>query len=35
LPETPFGGFKDSGLGKEGGVEGLQEFMQVKYVSQM
>ncbi len=34
LPETPFGGFKDSGLGKEGGVEGLQEFMQVKYVSQ-
>ncbi len=35
LTETPFGGFKDSGLGKEGGVEGLQEFMQVKYVSQM
>ncbi|CAB3627474.1 NAD-dependent succinate-semialdehyde dehydrogenase [Achromobacter pestifer] len=35
LPETPFGGFKDSGLGKEGGVEGLQEFMQTKYVSQM
>ncbi|MBV7501440.1 MULTISPECIES: NAD-dependent succinate-semialdehyde dehydrogenase [unclassified Achromobacter] len=35
LPETPFGGFKDSGLGKEGGVEGLQEFMQVKYVSQV
>lgn len=35
LPETPFGGFKDSGLGKEGGMEGLQEFMQVKYVSQM
>lgn len=35
LPETPFGGFKDSGLGKEGGVEGLQEFMQVKYVSQL
>lgn len=35
LPETPFGGFKDSGLGKEGGVEGLQEFMQIKYVSQL
>ncbi|QKH38835.1 NAD-dependent succinate-semialdehyde dehydrogenase [Achromobacter pestifer] len=35
LPETPFGGFKDSGLGKEGGIEGLQEFMQIKYVSQM
>lgn len=35
LPETPFGGFKDSGLGKEGGIEGLQEFMQIKYVSQI
>lgn len=35
LPETPFGGFKDSGLGKEGGIEGLQEFMQIKYVSQL
>jgi succinate-semialdehyde dehydrogenase / glutarate-semialdehyde dehydrogenase len=25
LPETPFGGHKDSGIGSEGGIEGLQE----------
>lgn len=34
LPETPFGGHKDSGLGSEGGVEGLQEFLRVKCVRQ-
>ncbi|QDM27897.1 NAD-dependent succinate-semialdehyde dehydrogenase [Tardiphaga sp. vice304] len=34
LPETPFGGYKDSGVGSEGGVEGLQEFQTTKYVSQ-
>jgi len=34
LPETPFGGYKDSGVGSEGGIEGLQEFQSVKYVSQ-
>jgi succinate-semialdehyde dehydrogenase/glutarate-semialdehyde dehydrogenase len=33
-PETPFGGVKDSGLGKEGGIEGLEAFTQYKYVSQ-
>jgi succinate-semialdehyde dehydrogenase / glutarate-semialdehyde dehydrogenase len=33
LPETPFGGFHLSGLGIEGGVEGLRAFQRVKYVS--
>ncbi len=33
-PETPFGGYKESGLGSEGGIEGLQEFQNIKYVSQ-
>lgn len=27
----PFGGFKDSGVGKEGGVRGLEEFLRFKY----
>lgn len=31
LPETPFGGHKDSGLFSEGGMEGLQAFQNVKY----
>jgi len=35
LPETPFGGLGDSGFGSEGGVEGLQAFTIVKYVSQV
>jgi succinate-semialdehyde dehydrogenase/glutarate-semialdehyde dehydrogenase len=34
LPETPFGGHKDSGLGSEGGIEGMQEFLRVKCVRQ-
>jgi len=35
LPETPFGGLKDSGLGKEGGIEGLEQFLNTKYISQL
>lgn len=34
LPETPFGGIKDSGLGLEGGIEGVQAFMLTRFVSQ-
>jgi aldehyde dehydrogenase (NAD+) len=30
--ETPFGGFKDSGLGRENGREGLEEYLQTKSV---
>ena len=35
LPETPFGGVKDSGFGHEGGIEGLQVYMQPKLISHM
>lgn len=31
--EAPFGGVKDSGYGAEGGPEGLQAFMHLKYVN--
>ncbi len=30
--EVPFGGIKDSGMGREGGREGLQSFLETKYV---
>jgi len=33
LPETPFGGVKDSGHGREGGSEGLESYTVVKNVS--
>ncbi len=33
LPETPFGGVKDSGYGREGGPEGLESYTVVKNVS--
>jgi succinate-semialdehyde dehydrogenase/glutarate-semialdehyde dehydrogenase len=33
-PETPFGGVKDSGYGSEGGIEGLQAYLNTKFVSQ-
>ena len=31
--QAPFGGFKESGLGREGGSEGLEAFLETKYVS--
>lgn len=30
--EIPIGGFKESGIGREGGIEGLREYMEVKSV---
>ncbi|MEM5500417.1 NAD-dependent succinate-semialdehyde dehydrogenase [Ahrensia kielensis] len=32
-PETPFGGIQDSGYGSEGGIEGLDAFMQTRLVT--
>ena len=29
---SPFGGYKDSGLGRESGQEGIREYLQVKSV---
>ena len=29
---APFGGYKDSGLGRENGIEAIQEFLQSKTV---
>ncbi|MGU3540819.1 NAD-dependent succinate-semialdehyde dehydrogenase [Methylobacterium sp. A54F] len=34
LPETPFGGVKDSGYGSEGGAEALEAYLATKFVSQ-
>ena len=31
-PAAPFGGVKQSGLGREGGREGIEEFLETKYV---
>ncbi|MDX5980656.1 NAD-dependent succinate-semialdehyde dehydrogenase [Exiguobacterium profundum] len=32
-PQAPFGGWKESGLGREGGHHGIEEFLEVKYIS--
>jgi len=32
-PAAPFGGTKQSGLGREGGHEGMKEFMETQYIS--
>ncbi|MBO8162592.1 MAG: NAD-dependent succinate-semialdehyde dehydrogenase [Brevibacillus sp.] len=31
--QAPFGGFKESGIGREGGYYGLEEFLETKFVS--
>ena len=33
IPETPYGGFKQSGTGKELGEEGLEEYLRTKNIS--
>ncbi|MDV2684274.1 NAD-dependent succinate-semialdehyde dehydrogenase [Alkalihalophilus lindianensis] len=32
-PQAPFGGFKQSGIGREGGHYGLDDYLEIKYVS--
>jgi succinate-semialdehyde dehydrogenase/glutarate-semialdehyde dehydrogenase len=32
-PSAPFGGVKQSGLGREGGYEGIEEYLEIKYVA--
>jgi succinate-semialdehyde dehydrogenase/glutarate-semialdehyde dehydrogenase len=34
LPETPFGGIKDSGYGSEGGTEAIEAYLNPKFVTQ-
>jgi succinate-semialdehyde dehydrogenase / glutarate-semialdehyde dehydrogenase len=34
LPETPFGGVKDSGYGSEGGSEAMEAYLVTKFVSE-
>jgi aldehyde dehydrogenase (NAD+) len=33
MPNAPFGGFKQSGLGREGGIEGFEAFLETKTVT--
>ena len=32
-PAAPFGGVKQSGLGREGGFEGIREFLEEQYIA--
>jgi succinate-semialdehyde dehydrogenase/glutarate-semialdehyde dehydrogenase len=31
-PAAPFGGYKQSGLGREGGFAGIEEFLETKFI---
>jgi succinate-semialdehyde dehydrogenase/glutarate-semialdehyde dehydrogenase len=31
-PAAPFGGVKQSGIGREGGLEGIEEYLETRYV---
>lgn len=33
VAQAPFGGMKESGIGREGGRQGIEEYLEVKYVS--
>jgi succinate-semialdehyde dehydrogenase/glutarate-semialdehyde dehydrogenase len=32
-PAAPFGGIKESGLGREGGRTGIEEFLELRYLA--
>jgi succinate-semialdehyde dehydrogenase/glutarate-semialdehyde dehydrogenase len=32
-PAAPFGGVKQSGFGREGGFEGIDEYLETKYIA--
>jgi len=32
VPQSPYGGYKQSGVGRAGGIEGLHEFQQIKTI---
>jgi succinate-semialdehyde dehydrogenase/glutarate-semialdehyde dehydrogenase len=32
-PAAPFGGVKQSGLGREGGTHGIMEYLETKYIA--
>jgi len=33
-PDAPFGGYKQSGIGRENAVAGLEEFLQIKVLAE-